>query len=153
MTKLSLAVITIMAISIVMVGSSTIIADAAKHSDGPVVDPECALTDGGFCNVVYSNICGVQAISGKVLFTNTLTTWDGQNEKYKLVTDAVGKLYETGTGFTTPIGLIDDSTTTQGFYEGKGATVVKQVLNVDCVNGEKDTVVKNVTVDNPGKKK
>ncbi|MCV0392260.1 MAG: hypothetical protein K5790_03080 [Nitrosopumilus sp.] len=153
MTKLSLTVIAIMSLSVMMIGSSMTSVDAAKQSTGPVVDPECAETDGGFCNVVYSSLCGIQSISGKVSFINTLTTWDGQNEKYKLVTEAVGTLYETGTGFSTPIGYIDDSTTTQGFYEGKGAQVVKQVLSVDCVNGEKDTVEKMVLVDNPGKKK
>ena len=155
MTKLSLTAIAIMTISIMMMGSPVMSADAAKPSTGdPVIDPECGETDGGFCNVVYSNLCGAQSVSGKVSFTNTLTTWDGKNQKYKLVTEAIGTLYESGTVLTTPIGLIDDSTTTQGFYEKeKGAIVVKQVLSVDCTNGEKGTIDITVSVDNPGKKK
>lgn len=153
MTKLSLIAIAIMAISIMMVGTSMMSTDAAKYSTGPVVDPECVETDGGFCNQTYTNLCGIREVSGKVLFINTLTTWDGQNGKYKLVTEAVGKLYETGTGFTTPIGHIDDATTKQGFYEGKGAKVVKQTLSVDCVDGEKDIIEKSVSIYNQGKKK
>jgi hypothetical protein len=153
MAKSSLAAITIMAISIIMVGSSMTSADAAKYTGDPEIDPECAITPGGFCNMSFSDLCGVESVSAKVSFINTLTIWDGASEKYELLTEADGTIYDDAAGgpLGDPIGYIEDSVTEKGHLNGKGSTVQKQIISVECINGEKDTIEKNVTVKHPNK--
>lgn len=149
MLKLNFTVVAVIVMSI-MIGSTIITADAAKPETTQIIDPDCLAEDGGFCFTSYTDICGVDKVSGRESIITTLTTWDS-NDKYKIVTTHSGKLYESGTNLTVLIGTVDNTQTTHGFFDGKAATVEKQTFTIDCLNGEKDIIEQTIIIDNLGK--
>lgn len=144
MTKLRLGIFAIIAISLMMGTSMMVNASKPETTVTRTSVDDCGAPT-CFKDPSTIPICGV--MDAVVEYDILATITDYNDKKFKAVKTLTGVVTDPD---GIEIGTLDSTTTTQGFYDGNGAYLLKTSDKIMCINGTPDEFIHEITINSHG---